>query len=169
MRMELHILFGSCCASTKTNVFSYYHFCCGKPCSEPRTLAGSLLSPFQLGWQGSRSPREEVSPMAWEQEPGEPEGDPTPRALCSGAGSQPCLYWITLQTSPTSLTAWGHFPLWGSFHMSEPFFLRVSIIWIATVTTRIARSWHFGVWMKTFSKSIGRREIIMGALPLTQN
>lgn len=29
--------------------------------------------------------------MAWEQRLGEPEGDPTPYALCSGAGSHPLL------------------------------------------------------------------------------
>lgn len=48
--------------------------------------------------------------MAWEQGAGEPEGDPTQHALCSKAGSQPCLCWITQRTSPTRPTAGGHFP-----------------------------------------------------------
>lgn len=106
----------------KTNVFSHYHFCGRKPCSEPRAPAGSSLSPFRLGWQGSRSPRVEVSPVAWEQGAGEPEGDLTQHALCSEAGSQPCLCWITQRTSPTRPTAGGHFPSGGSFHTGEPFF-----------------------------------------------
>lgn len=49
------------------------------------------------------------------------------------------------------------------------FSLRVSIISIATATARTAHRRRFGVLMSMFSKSIGRGEIIVGALPLTRN
>lgn len=60
--------------------------------------------------------------MAWEQGAWELVGDPTHHALCSEAGSQPCLCWITQRISLTRLTARGHFTSWGSFHTGEPLF-----------------------------------------------
>lgn len=92
---------------------------------------------------------------------------PPPHVLCSGSGSQPGLGGITGRSSREVTFHHGDPFIWAKIFFF--FSLRVSSISIATATARTAHRRRFGVLMSMFSKSIGRGEIIVGALPLTGN
>lgn len=147
----------------KTNVFSHYHFCCWKPWSEPQAPAGSLLSPFQLHWQGSRG----SAPWAGSRGPGNQPA--TPHTTHCAWGLKSALLMLDHAARQPGAPGSQQSPSTeGMLSYQQTFFLPVSIIWMGTVTIRRAHRWRFGILMNTFSKTIGRRDIIViNILPLT--
>lgn len=166
--MEVHILFGGSDAS-KDKCFLLLPF----------LLPKAVLWALHWGWESAEPISAGLAGVTL------PEGGGQPRGLGAGgrgAGGWPHTPRIVLGGWKSALLMLDHaanqsdtsdsqrsLSIVGILSYRRTFFLRVSIIWIATVTRRMAHRRHFGVPTNTFSKSSGRREIIVGALPLTQN
>lgn len=167
IRMGVNILFGSHSASKDKCLLLLPIFLL-KAKLWPCTQAGSLLSPFQLGWQGSCSPGEQVSPMAWSRGQGAAGWPHTPDIV--PRGSKAALLTLDHAVNPPSASGRQRSPSILGAHSHRQISSSVCFYHLnSNCDNKNGSPETFGVLMNSFSKSTGKKDIIVGTLPLIEN
>lgn len=145
--MGLNILFGSSSASTDKC------FLLLLPCSEPCSQAESLLSPFQLGWQGL-APRGRRSILqAGSRGQGAAGWPHTPHIVLRGCKS--ALLMLGHAVNQPSASDRQRSPSIVGIHSHRQIScLCVSVIWVATATTRMLHQRYLGYWWTHFQRAL---------------
>lgn len=124
--------------------------------------------PIPAGLAGSCPPREEVSPAAWEQRAGSWRVTPH-TTRCAQGLEVSSAYAGSRSEQPSAAGRRGSPSIVGFHSYRQISFSACFYHFNSKCDNKNGSRETFGVLMNSFSKSIGKRDIIAGALPLTEN